>query len=287
MQTAVKFGVVPAAALLALCAHRAAADPPHRPLVPGLRQAEIHNPASPRYVDMQPLGVLRRGADQHRHTTLHVAAGIGLGHFHAGLGLPCYGGWPWGWNAGYLYPGWGYGGYGYYGWLPPLVLPAEQLYGPGPIRRMLAEALVPLLPPPILPGDAALIGLPPAGNAAPAAAAAAQGPAVQPAQQAPKVRAANAESRARALRFIELGDRHFQQQDFRAAYERYKLAAQAAPDLVEAHLRKGQCLLALRHFDAAVPKGNACWRCGISMPRCGCSNMPCRSTRSGPRHAFR
>jgi hypothetical protein len=252
MQAAAKFGAVSAVALLALCVQHASADPPHRPLVPGLRQADIHNPASPRYVDMQPLGVLRRGTDHHRPTTLHVAAGVGLGHFH-GLGWPWYWGAPLGWNTGCLYPGLSPGwGFGFFGWYPPLVLPAEQLYGPGVTRRMLADALVPLLPPPVLPGDVAVIRLPAAGDAAAGPAAAAQQPERPNAQEPPKVRAANAESRARALRFIDFGDRHFQQQDFRAAYERYKLAAQAAPDLVEAHLRKGQCMLALQHFDAAV-----------------------------------
>src|SRR5690606_16566065 len=68
----------------------------------------------------------------------------------------------------------------------------------------------------------------------------------------PPLRAANAEARARAERFIQIGDNYFDQQNFRSAYVRYDQATDAAPDMVEAQLRKGQSLIALGNYEMAA-----------------------------------
>jgi tetratricopeptide (TPR) repeat protein len=68
----------------------------------------------------------------------------------------------------------------------------------------------------------------------------------------PQVRVSNAEARARAWRFIGFGDTHFSAQRFRDANQRYRSAAEAAPDLVEAHFRQAQALVATGQFDLAA-----------------------------------
>ncbi len=68
----------------------------------------------------------------------------------------------------------------------------------------------------------------------------------------PPIREANADARARAARFFEIGDRYFDQQNYRQAYVRYDQATTAAPDMVEAQLRKGQSLIALGNYEMAA-----------------------------------
>ena len=68
----------------------------------------------------------------------------------------------------------------------------------------------------------------------------------------PRVRVANAESRARAWRFIGIGDRYFAEQKFHSAVERYKSAAEAAPDLADAYFRQGHALVGMRRYDLAA-----------------------------------
>ncbi|HEV7223415.1 MAG TPA: tetratricopeptide repeat protein [Pirellulales bacterium] len=68
----------------------------------------------------------------------------------------------------------------------------------------------------------------------------------------PKIRVSNAESVARARRFIAFGDGRFHTQEFSDAYQRYKKAAAAAPDLAEAHFRQGFSLLAMGRYASAA-----------------------------------
>ena len=72
------------------------------------------------------------------------------------------------------------------------------------------------------------------------------------ADRQPRVRVANAESRARAWRFIGIGDRYFAEQKFHSAVERYKTAAEAAPDLADAYFRQGHALVGMRRYDLAA-----------------------------------
>ncbi|HVX10059.1 MAG TPA: hypothetical protein VHC22_02550 [Pirellulales bacterium] len=67
-----------------------------------------------------------------------------------------------------------------------------------------------------------------------------------------KVRVANAEATARALQFIEYGDARFQRQEFLEAYQRYRKAADAAPNLADAYFRQGFAQSALGRYLPAV-----------------------------------
>lgn len=68
----------------------------------------------------------------------------------------------------------------------------------------------------------------------------------------PIVRPANAAATARARQFVAFGDERFREQDFSLAYQRYKKAAQAAPDLAEAYFRQGLAHIALGHYPSAA-----------------------------------
>lgn len=250
------------------------ANLPADDIVPGWRQADRHNPFSPRYVNFQPRGgITRIGVG-----TWGVTGG-GFGGWGFGNSLvvgPGYSTWGWpGWNAGGLWgpnyqlsygfnvpvvaAPWGgvpfggpvFGG----GWgapwgqpvwfpnggcfwrgpvvLPPIVLPAEQLYGLGPVLRMTGV----LNPPAPLVGG--IDQAPPAVDAA----------AVEPPR--PKIRKSNATARERAWKFMGFGDAHFQKLAFRAAYERYVNAISSAPDVVDGHLRKAQTLVAMNNYPMA------------------------------------
>ena len=73
-----------------------------------------------------------------------------------------------------------------------------------------------------------------------------------PARPASKPRTTNAEARARSQRFIVLGDGYFAKQGYSDASQRYKLAAQAAPDMADGFLRQGIAHIALGHYEAAA-----------------------------------
>jgi hypothetical protein len=124
--------------------------------------------------------------------------------------------------------------------LPPIFIPPGLLYGPGPVFDMLYGVAWrtggfagPLIP----PGLNALNQRPLDGLVG---------------DPLPPVPVVNEAARARAWRFIEMGNRYFDEQNFRRAYVRYDKAAQAAPDLVEAHLLKGQALIAIGSYDMAA-----------------------------------
>jgi tetratricopeptide (TPR) repeat protein len=65
-------------------------------------------------------------------------------------------------------------------------------------------------------------------------------------------RVSNAESLARARQFIAFGDQHFQAQEYSEAYQRYKKAAIAAPDLADVYFRQAFALLALGRYAQAA-----------------------------------
>jgi Flp pilus assembly protein TadD len=69
---------------------------------------------------------------------------------------------------------------------------------------------------------------------------------------APKVRVANAEATARARQFIEYGDARFQHQQFADAYQRYRKAADSAPNLADAYFRQAFAQAALGRYRPAV-----------------------------------
>jgi hypothetical protein len=175
--------------------------------------------------------------------------GYGGGSYGTSYYSSGYGG---GWGGGYIDDGfwggggWGgapyWGGYGGYYALPPLVLPAETIYGPGPVRRLMG--LDPPLGTPIV--NNTIINLP----------SQAQGFGVlAPGQQAPPragVRPSNAQARDLAKRQITAGDTLFAKQQYAQALEAYKQAMRAAPDLADSHFRQMVALVALGRYDAAV-----------------------------------
>jgi tetratricopeptide (TPR) repeat protein len=68
----------------------------------------------------------------------------------------------------------------------------------------------------------------------------------------PKVRIANAEATARARQFIEYGDARFRHQQFADAYQRYRKAAESAPNLADAYFRQAFAQAALGRYRPAV-----------------------------------
>lgn len=148
----------------------------------------------------------------------------------------------------------GYRPYGYYGFyggfgpyvLPPLVLPAQTLFGPQPIQQMMGLGFNP--------------GVAGGANVGGGQANAANDP--LPAARPRKPRVSNAEAKARAGKFIDFGDALFAKQQFRQALERYKLAAQQAPDMAEIYLREGIAMVAIGQYESA---GKA-FRRGLKLP---------------------
>jgi hypothetical protein len=205
--------------------------------------------------------------------------GIGWGGYgHHGFGLsigyggPWYGGYSY-YQPTYCLPAYGYGacdygyggfgGYGGYGapiglgysayspygiyynpsasylsyHLPPLHEPAELNFGPQAVKQFLG-----------LPRDFALGGLrTPAPLAADAVLAAK--PAMKIAERG--LRISNAEARRRAERHLADGDEQFRVQNYHGALQRYKLAANAAPDVAEPYWRQGHALVATHNYELA------------------------------------
>jgi len=132
---------------------------------------------------------------------------------------------------------------------PPLYVPAEQLgYGPQAVRQFMG--LNPVAPPVV---NHNIIIAPGAGDAGRAAnrAPGDNGNARIPAANL-RVRESNAEARDRARQFIEFGDSQFRDRNLAGAYDRYKKAAEAAPDLAEVWFRQGHALADLGRYDQAA-----------------------------------
>ncbi|MGQ9575671.1 MAG: tetratricopeptide repeat protein [Thermoguttaceae bacterium] len=118
----------------------------------------------------------------------------------------------------------------------PVYLPAEVLYGPEPVWRLM--------------GVAHWVG--PPGRVKVEAQrpeeAAAEGDQDRPAAQ----RASNPETLALAGRFVALGDQMFHKRKYVEANGRYRTAAQIAPGLADAHFRQGFALVAIGRYEAAA-----------------------------------
>lgn len=67
-----------------------------------------------------------------------------------------------------------------------------------------------------------------------------------------EVRSSHPEAQARARRFEQQGDRQFREKNYARAYELYRSARRAAPELAEVHFRIAQALTALGRFTSAV-----------------------------------
>lgn len=114
-----------------------------------------------------------------------------------------------------------YDGYSSY-YLPPVFAPAELLYGPRAVKQFLGIADQPQV---LLRDD------PP---------------------DEPRVRVANATYRRKADQLITQGDVLFREQKYTHAIDRYKEAAERAPDMAETHWRKGHAYVAMHRYELAA-----------------------------------
>lgn len=117
--------------------------------------------------------------------------------------------------------------------LPPVVIPAETMYGPLAMQRFMGMNGVGT-------GGARTIII--ANRQVNNGAVAVR----------PKVRVSNAAMRAQAARFMGFGDANFDKQDYNAALERYRSAAESAADMSEPFLRQGLALVAMGRYDSAA-----------------------------------
>jgi hypothetical protein len=144
---------------------------------------------------------------------------------------------------GYGYPyafGYSHGHHHHYAWpyyldtglgpwgpfvAPPLYVPAEELgFGPQALRRFIGvDVHRPIV-------NRNVVVVPPAANALKL-----ENNGINRVEG----RRSNAEARDRARRFIEFGDAQFDVRNLAQAYDRYKKAAEAAPDLAEPFFRLG------------------------------------------------
>ncbi len=193
---------------------------------------------------MLPGGFDRRSAGGATDGGGSFGGGFGHGHHHGGSSWsPVFIPYavPW---SGYGY-GPNYGPFGYGGWLPPVVLPAETLYGPQAVTRFVGFD-----PPPEILAN---INLAPVAPAAPQQGGFGQlapGNVVPP--DRPKVRASNDESRAQVRKYIGFGDEHFRKQRFADSVQRYRSAIDAAPDVADAYFRQALALAAMGRYETAV-----------------------------------
>jgi tetratricopeptide (TPR) repeat protein len=179
----------------------------------------------------------------------HRGAGRGFGGnhgFYAGFGPGCFNPY-FGFGA---IPIWGvYPGYlGVYGvhynsatneadyWLPPVYAPAELMYGPRANARFFGVEY-PVAQPVrdvALPADFDLRR------------------SITAADVAAKLRKSNAAARERGQKFMDYGDSLFREQRFHEALQRYKSAAEAAPDLPGVYFRQGHALIAVNQLALAA-----------------------------------
>lgn len=201
-------------------------DEPRVP--PGARQADLHNPFSPRHVDFRPNGLARRNNSGHNHHH-HNSGGSGGVVFYPYY--PVYGGYyPRYYGGGYYPPyyGGGYYGSGYgggYGYQQP-----TNIYNTTNVNINIAP-----------PANQ------PAANPDPAA-----GDPVPGVVNRGALPESNARARELSSRFIGFGDNQFAAGDYVDAQLRYRKAIKAAPDFAEAYFRRGQAMIALGQYDLAA-----------------------------------
>jgi tetratricopeptide (TPR) repeat protein len=171
---------------------------------------------------------------------------IGNYSFYAGFGPGCFspyfgfGAFPmWG-----VYPGY-FGAYGvHYNsatnnadyWLPPLYAPAELMYGPKANARFF--------------GIENTVARPVQDVAMPTSYDLRRN--ISAADVAANLRKSNKASQERGQKYVEYGDALFREQRFHEALQRYKSAAEAAPDLPGIYFRQGHALIAVNQLALAA-----------------------------------
>ncbi len=205
--------------------------------------------------------VPKQGADstvgRAAHSSINLYVGPSLGYSYGlwpgggayfgygGLGIPYMG--P---GTAYLPSGAAYPGYYY---LPPTYARPELAYGPLATERFLGVRRVPpaSLPPGAARSGAAAGDLDSPETEVPDAAGLGTDDA-RPDSIASKLRHSNEAARERARRFLSFGDALFERQRFHEAWQRYKSAIEAAPDLPEAYFREGFALIAVNQYRLAA-----------------------------------
>ena len=152
------------------------------------------------------------------------------------------------------YSSYGYTPYSPYGYAygAPVFLSPWTMFGPGPIMRMM--------------GVDSWFANPPSGGGNGGGFSGAGGgtnrvfhqpankpdPADSVADAKPAAEHGNQHSTDLAMRYIGFGDTHFGKQKYSDAYDRYKKAAQAAPEIADAWFRQAFALSAMGRYDQAV-----------------------------------
>jgi tetratricopeptide (TPR) repeat protein len=85
---------------------------------------------------------------------------------------------------------------------------------------------------------------------------------------APSVRVANAEAMARAKKFVEFGDARFREQKFSDAFQDYRKAAEAAPNLPDAYFRQALAQAALGRYAPAMKSVRRAALLDADWPKC-------------------
>jgi tetratricopeptide (TPR) repeat protein len=130
--------------------------------------------------------------------------------------------------------------------LPPIYYPGELMYGPRAVRQFFGFDLPAAAPaPPIVVAPPGAAAKPPAVEEG-----VEEGEPIE--LPAPKPRATNAASKERAAHFVTAGDNLFREQKHQEALQRYKSAAQAAPDVASAYFRQGFALVATNRYELAA-----------------------------------
>jgi len=151
---------------------------------------------------------------------------------------------PAGYGYGFDYPPYYIGNLGPYV-LPPVVIPAETMFGPGVVQNFLgADSAI---------NAPAALNLPAAGGFGGAQGNGGFG-VNAPGVQVPKARipASNDASRERSKRHLEIGDEWFRKQEYGNAATAYRDAIRAAPDVADAYFHQAAVATAQGRYEAAV-----------------------------------
>jgi tetratricopeptide (TPR) repeat protein len=135
----------------------------------------------------------------------------------------------------------------YYAFRSPIFMPAGAMFGLGPIQRMMGVDH--WFNPPAAGGGAGARADLGAGGRDPTRKLNRDG---APDDKPLAERGTNSKATALAWRFIGFGDAHFGNQKYSDALDRYKKAAQSAPQVADAWFRQGLALAATGRYDAAV-----------------------------------
>jgi tetratricopeptide (TPR) repeat protein len=209
-----------------------------------------------------PPAASRQAASSSSSTSVYVYSPYGYASYPYGGSYaygcyPSYGGYGSGYSYGYPYgAAYPYGAtpYSYFypayspfgpGWYSPYsaaaFTPADQLFGPAPIMRMM--------------GVDQWFSQP---MAAPARRVGAAGRRDQDAapratdEPKPAPRPAGAKATEQAWKMIGIGDAYFANRKYADALDRYRRAAQSAPQLADAWFRQGFANAAMGHYDRAA-----------------------------------